>query len=312
MSNPLISICIPAYKKPAYVTRVLDSLLQQTYRKVEVVISDDTPDDTVKIAIEPYKNQLSIRYTQNNPALRSPMNWNNAIAGAKGEFFILLHQDDWLHDQQALEKYLKAFDAHPEAGFVFCKNIGVDETGKQTVLQHIPSLLHRLTKTPLHLVLAQVIGPPSNTMLRCAIREQIQYDEELIWLVDVDYYVRILQAGFDYVYLDEHLVSIGLHADQTTVFVRNNDSIILKENCLFAFKIGEQAFSDIRIYDYFWRLLRNHSVRSLEDIVQTGIAEERIIGVIRHMLRLQTKFSLKQLRSGILSKSLMFFSYLTR
>ena len=96
MTNPLISICIPAYLKPDYVVRLLKSVLQQTYKRVEVVISDDSPDDTVKIAIEPYKSELSIVYIQNRPALKSPANWNNAIRVAKGDFFILLHQDDWL------------------------------------------------------------------------------------------------------------------------------------------------------------------------------------------------------------------------
>ncbi|MBY0479741.1 MAG: glycosyltransferase family 2 protein [Chitinophagaceae bacterium] len=309
---PLISICIPAYKKPAYVTRLLDSVLNQTYRQVEVIISDDSPDDSVKIAIEPYKSKLSIHYKQNNPALKSPMNWNNAIAGASGDFFILLHQDDWLHDRDALSKYLKAFELKPEAGFVFCKNIGVMENGEQMVLQHIPSLLTRLKEKPLHLVLAQVIGPPSNTMLRISLRDQIQYDNELIWLVDVDYYVRILQKGYEYVYLDEHLVSIGLHEDQTTVFVRNNETIILKENILFAYKIGKAAFNDIKIYDYYWRLLRNHKVRSLDAIVASGVNEQKIIPVIRHMLRLQQILPMSILKVGLFSKSFMLFNYLNR
>lgn len=312
MSKPLISICIPAYQKPAYVTRLLDSILQQTYRNVEVIISDDTMDNTVKIAIEPYKTALNIRYTQNTPALRSPMNWNNAITMARGDFFILFHQDDWLEDREALAKYLKAFEARPEAGFVFCRNTGVDEAGHHTILQHIPSLLHQLRKKPLHLLLAQVIGPPSNTMLRTSVRDQVLYDEEMIWLVDVDYYVRLLKKGFDYVYLDEHLVNIGLHEDQTTVYVRNNDSIILKENILFASKIGEKAFKDILIYDYYWRLLRNHAIRNISDIVNSGMEEQRILPVIRHMLQLQQRFSLKRLRSGVFSKLMMGYSYITR
>ena len=312
MSDPLISICIPAYLKPDYVVRLLKSVLLQTYKRVEVVISDDSPDDTVKIAIEPYKSELSIVYIQNRPALKSPANWNNAIREAKGDFFILLHQDDWLFDAEALNKYLKAFNDNPKAGFVFCKNIAVTEEGKEIVLQHIPGLLHRLTKTPLHLVLAQVIGPPSNTMLRTSIRDKVQYDEDFIWLVDVDYYVRVLQAGFDYVYLDEHLVSIGLHEDQTTVFCRNNSEIILKENILFAYKIGEAAFKDLKIYDYYWRLLRNDGVRSIDQIIASGVIAEKILPLFSHMLNLQNKLPVRVLKFGASSKILMCLNYLTR
>ncbi|MCX6205139.1 MAG: glycosyltransferase family 2 protein [Bacteroidetes bacterium] len=312
MTDPLISICVPAYKQPDFVVRLLKSVIQQTYKRVEVVISDDSPDDTVKIAIEPYKSELSIVYIQNSPALKSPANWNNAIAHSKGDYFVLLHQDDWYHDKYALEKYLKAFTGHPKVGFVFCKNIAITEDGKEMVLQHIPSLLTRLNKTPLHLVLAQVIGPPSNTMLRAEVKSKVQYDEDFIWLVDVDYYVRVLQAGFDYVYLDEHLVSIGLHEDQTTVFCRNNGDIILKENILFAYKIGEVAFKDVKIYDYYWRLLRNDGVRSIDQIIATGVSPDKLLPLFTHMLDLQNKFTPSILRFGAASKILMFLNYLTR
>jgi glycosyltransferase involved in cell wall biosynthesis len=290
----------------------LKSVLLQSYKRVELVISDDSPDDSVKIAIEPYITELSIVYIQNRPALKSPANWNNAIAHAKGAFFVLLHQDDWLHDTDALKKYMQAFEANPKAGFVFCKNIAVTEEGKEIVLQHIPSLLNRLTKTPLHLVLAQIIGPPSNTMLRIEVRDKVTYDEDLIWLVDVDYYVRVLQAGYEYVYLDEHLVSIGLHDDQTTVFCRNNGDIILKENILFAYKIGEAAFKDLKIYDYYWRLLRNDKVGSIEMIEATGVVNEKILPLFTHMIQLQNKVPSSLLKFGPASKALMFLNYLTR
>jgi GT2 family glycosyltransferase len=162
------------------------------------------------------------------------------------------------------------------------------------------------------LVLAQVIGPPSNTMLKIGVRDKVQYDEELIWLVDVDYYVRLLQAGFDYVYLDEHLVSIGLHEDQTTVFCRNNSEIILKENILFAYKIGEKAFKDLKIYDYYWRLLRNDGVRSSDQIIDSGVVAEKILPLFSHMLNLQNKIPRAVLKMGVISKLLMFLNYLTR
>jgi len=217
-----------------------------------------------------------------------------------------------LHDPSALTKYLKAFEEHPKAGFVFCKNIAVTEDGTEMVLQHIPSLLTRLTQTPLHLVLAQVIGPPSNTMLRAAVKDRVQYDEDFIWLVDVDYYVRVLKAGFDYVYLDEHLVSIGLHDDQTTVFCRNNSDIILKENILFAYKIGDAAFKDLKIYDYYWRLLRNDGIRSTQQIIASGVSSEKLLPLFFHMLQLQNKIAKSILKFGPASKMLMFLNYLTR
>lgn len=308
MAQPLISICIPAYKKPQYVVRVLQSVLKQTYQQVEIVISDDSPDEDIKEAIEPYTNQLSIRYFHNVPALGSPKNWNAALDNGRGELLVLMHQDDWYHAPDALEQYVTAFELKPGVDFVFCQNTAVDEEGNTTILQARPQLLQQLKQKPNHLVLAQVIGPPSNTMLRRKIN--LRYDEKMIWLVDVDYYSRILKEGYHYHYLPHHLVSIGLHEDQTTVFCRTHADIIFKENIWFAHKIGDTAFNDVLIYDYYWRLLRNYKIRSLHDMALNGLQENEVPPVIFKMLQHQVQHSTAALQKGVYSKMAMAWSYL--
>jgi glycosyltransferase involved in cell wall biosynthesis len=307
MLNPLISICIPAYKKPQYVVRCLESIIKQDYKSVEIIISDDSPGEDIKQVIQPYANSLNIQYFHNQPAMGSPRNWNAALDKGKGEYVLLLHQDDWFHDPAALSTFADAFN-EKDVDFVFCQNTAIDEQGNKTILQAIPRLLHTLSEKPDHLLLAQVIGPPSNAMIKRTV--DIRYDERFIWLVDVDYYSRMLKAGYRYHYIERHLVSIGLHEDQTTEFCRANGDIIFKENIWFAGKIGSKAFSDIRIYDYYWRLLRNDRIRSMEDMLANKLQANEIPDVIRHMLHFQRKFSLDLLRRGIISKSLMFLSYM--
>lgn len=307
MAPPLLSICIPAYKKPGFVVRCLQSILQQTYKQVEIIISDDSPDEDIKVAIEPFQDALSIFYYHNVPALRSPKNWNAALDKAKGDFVMLMHQDDWFFAPDALEQYINVFAVKPHIDFVFCRNTAVDENGTEIILQARPKLLHQLEKKPDHLLLAQVLGPPSNTMLRSRI--STRYDESFIWLVDVDYYVRLLKSGYRYFYLDKHLVNIGLHEDQTTVFCRENSDIIFKENILYAAKIEPGTFKDILIFDYYWRLLRNYKIRSLQDMEANGLQGTQIPAVIMHILQSQRKWSLFLLKTGVFSKLMMTLCY---
>jgi glycosyltransferase involved in cell wall biosynthesis len=310
MTESLISICIPAYKKPEYVVRAIQSILKQSYKKVEIIISDDSPNEDIKIAIQPYISDIDIKYYHNQPALKSPMNWNNALNKATGDFVMLLHQDDWLHNENALTIYLHSFSSHPEIGFVFCKNTAIQPDGVALNLQAIKSLLGDMDQKPHHILRANVIGPPSNVMLKRSI--PIRYDENYIWLVDVDYYVQLLEAGHSYVYLDQHLVSIGLHEDQTTVFCRNNEDVIVKENIYFAHKLGNSAFSDILIYDYYWRLLRNYNIRSVDTLHSYGVVPEKILPVIQHQLNWKMYYPIWLLKLGPFSKLLMSLNYLTR
>jgi glycosyltransferase involved in cell wall biosynthesis len=310
MSEPKISICIPVYNKPEYVLRAIQSIAKQDHKNVEIILSDDSPSSALKLAIQPYISELDIKYYHNQPALKSPMNWNNALDKATGDFYMLLHQDDWLESEKALSTFLKAFSDNPSVGFVFCKNTAIQPDGQVITLQAIRSLLKDMSKRPHHILRANVIGPPSNTMLRKEIA--IRYDESYIWLVDVDYYVQLLTKGNQYYYLDQHLVSIGLHEDQTTVFCRNNEDVIVKENIWFAHKLGNTAFNDVLIYDYYWRLLRNYKIRSIADLNAMGVEDAKILWVIRKMLMVQKKWPLSFLKMGPISKLLMFSCYLMR
>jgi len=310
MSEPKISICIPVYQKPEYVIRAIQSIAKQDHKNVEIILSDDSPSSDLKLAIQPYISELDIKYYHNQPALKSPINWNNALDKATGDFYMLLHQDDWLESDKALSTFLKAFLDNPSVGFVFCKNTAIQPDGQVITLQAIRSLLKDMFKRPHHILRANVIGPPSNTMLRKEI--SIRYDESYIWLVDVDYYIQLLTKGYQYHYLDQHLVSIGLHEDQTTVFCRNNEDVIVKENIWFAHKLGNTAFNDVLIYDYYWRLLRNYKIRSIADLNAMGVENLKILWVIRKMLNVQMKFPLSILKIGPVSKLLMFYCYLAR
>ena len=49
---PKVSICIPAYKNAAGIVRLLDTVKQQGYTDYEVIITDDSPDDSVKTAAQ--------------------------------------------------------------------------------------------------------------------------------------------------------------------------------------------------------------------------------------------------------------------
>ena len=288
--------------------RCLESILKQDHKPIEIIISDDSPNEDIKLAIEAFKRQLDIKYFHNKQPLGSPKNWNAALSKGTGEYLILLHQDDWFHDPSALSVFIEAF-ATKDVDFVFCQNTAIDEQGNKIILQAIPGLLKTMASKPNYLLLAQVIGPPSNTMISKSVN--IRYDERFIWLVDVDYYSRMLKEGYRYYYIERHLVSIGLHKDQITEFCRANADIIFKENIWFANKIGNTGFRDIPIYDYYWRLLRNYKIRSLYDIKANNVGDDEIPPIILHMLNFQNKFSLDLLKRGIISKSLMLINYLS-
>ena len=86
-----LSICIPAYKNTTHLERLLESVKQQSFCDFEVVITDDSPDDTVQQLVSTFANSLPIRYFRNQQQLGTPENWNESIRHANGKWIKIMH-----------------------------------------------------------------------------------------------------------------------------------------------------------------------------------------------------------------------------
>jgi glycosyltransferase involved in cell wall biosynthesis len=311
MPDLLVSICIPAYENPVFIKRLLDSVLLQSYSRTEIIVSDDSAGEDIKNALSVYNDILDIRYFKNIPPLKTPANWNQALDKAGGDLLMLMHQDDWFANAGAIKKYVEAFERNPDADFVFCRSRAFDEKihSKKIISGH-REILSGLQKHPEKLLLGNVIGPPSNLMFRKKIATR--YNEPYIWLVDVEYYIRLLNAGHRFFFLDEPLVAVGLHDQQTTVFVQQNKKIILKEYLLLSSGLGANCFSNWRIYDLYWRLLRNYKVRDNENLSAISIVYENLPPVIKQLMSFQRKIPSTILQIGLFSKILMWLAFLNR
>lgn len=66
MENPLVSVVIPAYNRPDTLKIEIDSVLEQTYPNIEIIICDDSSDDRVQKMLDPYLgSNPKIKYYKN-------------------------------------------------------------------------------------------------------------------------------------------------------------------------------------------------------------------------------------------------------
>lgn len=93
---PKVSIIVPAYNVEKYISTGIESVLNQTYKNIELVIVDDGSKDNTASIIENYANNNSkIKFiSQENKGVSSAR--NKALKHATGEYLIFLDSDDWL------------------------------------------------------------------------------------------------------------------------------------------------------------------------------------------------------------------------
>lgn len=304
---PAVSICIPAYRNVPFLKRLLDSIQDQTFTDYEVVITDDSPDDSVRDLVDSYALQRPVRYFRNQPALGTPENWNEGIRRARGTWIKLMHNDDWFTTKDALQEFYNAVVQNPRCSFFFSAFQNVTEgTGETEVVRC--NWFDRLVLwlSPLHLFRRVYVGNPSCTMVR---RDTgIFYDRRFKYVVDFEYYIRCILALKQYHYIDRVLLNIGFHSEQVTKYTFLVPDVQIPENFLLLEKMGHSILRNLLVYDYYWRMFRNLNIRDTREVEKYYLG--RIHPLIRQIISFQRKVPPALLRNGLVSKSFMLVNYL--
>lgn len=130
--NTLISICIPTYQRPGLVRDAVESCLCQTYSDIEIIVSDDSPDQLTQAVIESFNQPHKIRYYRNPSPLKQAANVNRLFDLALGDRLVLLHDDDLLMPH-AVEALARCWDLHPNLAAAFGKQYLIDMAGNTLV-----------------------------------------------------------------------------------------------------------------------------------------------------------------------------------
>jgi glycosyltransferase involved in cell wall biosynthesis len=124
-----ISVLMPTYNDAKYISNAIESLLNQSYKNLELIVIDNgSIDETPKIIKEFAESDSRIKYLREQRSGQL-----NALAlGAqfiKGKYVTLLHSDDELSDNKAFERNISAIEQNNCSG-VFCDLLLMNENGE--------------------------------------------------------------------------------------------------------------------------------------------------------------------------------------
>lgn len=132
MIEGLVNLITPAYNSASFIHRLLDSVLNQTYPMIKMIIVDDGSTDNTREVIEKYiplfvkKGYELVRVYQENAGLSNAI--NNALKLVDGEFLLWPDSDDWYKVPDAIEKLVGVLkDSDDEVGIARCRKEYIDE-----------------------------------------------------------------------------------------------------------------------------------------------------------------------------------------
>lgn len=127
----MVSVIIPNYNHANYLTQRIDTVLNQAYQDIEVIILDDCSTDNSREIIEGYRNNKKISHiiynTENsgNPFRQ----WDKGISLAKGKYIWLAESDDW-SEPNFLETITQGLENDKDAVVGYCQSYCINGDNK--------------------------------------------------------------------------------------------------------------------------------------------------------------------------------------
>lgn len=199
---PLVSVVTPSYNQGAFLEETMRSVLEQDYPKIEYwVIDGGSSDNSINI-IKAYQQRLAGWVSEKDRGQADGV--NKGFAKATGEIVGWLNSDD-LYYPGAIREAVAAFQAHPEASFVFSDVESIDGEGKAFNLMRYGDW--KLAD----LMAFNIIGQPG-VFMRREVLEQVGYlDLSFNYLLDVQLWLKMARISEPFYVPDKVWAAARLH-----------------------------------------------------------------------------------------------------
>lgn len=215
MNNPLFSFAIGSYNNYEYIFEAIDSVLNQTYPAIELIVSNDgSPDfklDEVKKYIEKNRKQNIVRFIVNNNSenLGTVANTEYCRSVSSGEYIMYMSADDCLYDKDVLTKFAEEFsELGPEAMCVSGK-VAMCEQDINKVINILPDdntikSIKEFSSEEMFSRLSHTFTiPTTSTCYKRKLYDVVgAYDKKYLIIEDAPLYLKMARLGVKFHWLD--------------------------------------------------------------------------------------------------------------
>jgi glycosyltransferase involved in cell wall biosynthesis len=208
-SSTGISVILPAYNHAKYVTRAVESVLNQTYTNLELVVVDDgSTDDTPEVLARIHHPAMRVVRKQNGGLSAAR---NTGLKETTAPLVTFLDADDYFLPEK-LEVLSRYMEQHPDVGLAAGIAMFIDGAGNRIAA---PCTL----PSPMHLPELLFENPVcvSGILMRRPWLERVGvFDESLRACEDYDLWLRLAAAGCRMDWVDYPVVAYRVHPGQMT------------------------------------------------------------------------------------------------
>jgi glycosyltransferase involved in cell wall biosynthesis len=183
--EPLVSVVIASYNMGQYIQQAVDSILQQTWQNLEVILVDDGSSDNTPEVMAQYAHNPKVLYIKNENQ-GQPKAKNCGINNTKGDFIAFCDGDDfWEPNKLAVQMPLFS---NPKVGIVYSEVSNIDEHNKRYIkTDHEVRHTGKITN---QMLLENCVPFGTAVIRRACVERNGIFDEEFRMGIDWDLWLR--------------------------------------------------------------------------------------------------------------------------
>ena len=235
----LVSIIVPIYNKEKFITKLLNSIIRQTYKNLEIILIDDgSTDRSLEICERFASKDTRIQiYSQNNSGVSTAR--NKGIEVAKGEYILFIDSDD-----DIANNFVESFINNLEEDCV----VKCNYKGNKNVLMDRREYLEKI-------ISGEVLGVCWGYLLEKEKIGQIRFDQQTSYMEDTIFMVEYINQ-----------ISKVKLINQNVYYHTRNEESLTSDDTNIEKKINEYIYSLNKIKKII--LKKKISIKSLEKYVQ--------------------------------------------
>lgn len=267
VSTPLVSVIIPSYNAASFLKEAVDSILNQTYKNLEILIIDDgSTDNSISICKEYSNLDDRIQLIENKTNIGLVNTLNKGILLAKGHYIARMDADDRSHLNR-IERQVAYLNRHSEVSVVGCNALSMDMNSKvakkpSTIYcdPHTISFSAYFTQALIH----------GSVLAKSAILKENPYDVNYKHSEDFELWLRLISKNYQIANLREVLYFYRIN--EKGVSQQNSDTQIKSHNKASYYYLNQLTPKDL---NYNVVAIMNNRPEKVVDVEDFQIAVEQ-------------------------------------
>ncbi|HHW36017.1 MAG TPA: glycosyltransferase [Bacillales bacterium] len=208
----LVSVIIPTFNCEEYIDKAIESLLEQSYRNIEIIVVDDGSTDSTRKVLSKFDKDIIYFYKKNGGEASAR---NYGLSKATGEYIAFLDADDY-YDPIKIEKQINVMIQNPEVDIVYNDVTVIDTNNQEINILKSEGTFNNKYDFFSQMLYRQIIPATASMMIkRNCIDQGIRYPEQ--YTNSVDYWFTLqLAERYQFYYLEESLYSYRRHEKNLT------------------------------------------------------------------------------------------------